>query len=189
MQYEVEQKFPVGGFDAVRSRLQRIHARFAAGHEETDRYFNHPSRDFRTTDEALRIRRRDETNRVTYKGPKIDATTKTRQELELGLPDGEETAVCWTELLERLGFRQVGRVHKRRRKFEVEWQGRTVAGTLDEIDGLGSFVELELVVDSDAVDAAREAIGALASHLGLTTSERRSYLQLLLERGEGGPDH
>lgn len=182
MQYEVEQKFPVGGFDAVRSRLELLHAQFAAGQEETDLYFNHPSRDFRTTDEALRIRRRDEVNRVTYKGPKIDATTKTRQELELDLPEGEETAGQWTELLETLGFRQVGRVSKRRQKFEVDWHDRTIAGTLDEIDGLGSFVELELVVDSDAVDAARQAIGTLAGHLGLTTSERRSYLQLLLDR-------
>ncbi len=183
MKYEVEQKFPVGGFEAVRARLEALHARFAEGHEETDLYFNHPSRDFRETDEALRIRRRGGANRVTYKGPKIDTTTKTRQELELDLPAGEETAAQWTELLETLGFRQVGRVHKRRRKFQVDWQGRTIAGTLDEIDGLGTFVELELVVDSDEIDAAREAIGALAGQLGLAASERRSYLQLLLAQG------
>lgn len=182
MKYEVEQKFPVEGFDAVRTRLEGLHARFAAGHEETDVYFNHPQRDFSTTDEAFRIRRRGRSNRVTYKGPKIDATTKTRRELELDLPEGEETNARWLELLETLGFRQVGRVHKRRRKFQVDWQDRTIEGTLDEIDGLGKFVELESVVEEGEIDDTRKAIGALAAELGLSTSERRSYLQLLLGR-------
>ncbi|MDY0167717.1 MAG: class IV adenylate cyclase [Thermoguttaceae bacterium] len=182
MKYEVEQKFPVEGFGAVRTRLEALHARFSAGHEETDVYFNHPQRDFRETDEALRIRRRGQSNRVTYKGPKIDSTTKTRRELELDLPEGEETAAGWVELLETLGFRQVGRVHKRRRKFRVDWQDRTIEGTLDEIDGLGEFVELELVVEEGEIDDARKAIGGLAAELGLSTSERRSYLQLLLSQ-------
>ncbi|MDZ7620691.1 MAG: class IV adenylate cyclase, partial [Patescibacteria group bacterium] len=100
MQYEVEQKFPTEGFDAVRTKLRRLHARFAeTTDEETDLYFNHPQRDFRETDEAFRIRRRGLANRVTYKGPKIDATTKTRRELELPLPDGEQVVHQWTELL------------------------------------------------------------------------------------------
>lgn len=182
MKYEVEQKFPTEGFDAVRTKLQRLHARFAAPNEETDLYFNHPQRDFRETDEAFRIRRRGRSNRVTYKGPKIDATTKTRRELELPLPDGDGVAERWTELLETLGFRQVGRVAKQRGKFQVDWQDRTVEGAFDEIDGLGTFVELELVVDAEEVDAARQVIGSLATKLGLSTSERRSYLQLLLAK-------
>ncbi len=183
MRYEVEQKFPIGGFDAIRLRLEALGAQFAPEHEETDVYFNHPSRDFRETDEALRIRRRGPWNGVTYKGPKVDATTKTRRELELALPEGEETVVRWTELLETLGFRQVGRVEKRRQRFQVAWKGWDVEGTLDEIDVLGKFVELELVVEADAVDGARQAVAALAGHLGLSRSERRSYLQLLLENG------
>ncbi len=182
MQYEVEQKFPTEGFDAIRTKLQRLHARFAAATEEIDLYFNHPQRDFRETDEAFRIRRRGQSNRVTYKGPKIDATTKTRRELELPLPDGEGVAERWTELLETLGFRQAGQVAKQRTKFEVEWQDRVVEGTFDEIDRLGTFVELELVVDAEELDEAKQVIASLAAKLGLVTSERRSYLQLLLAK-------
>ncbi len=182
MKYEVEQKFPVEGFDAVQAKLAQLGARLATGHEEVDLYFNHPQRDFRQTDEAFRIRRHGRANRVTYKGPKIDATTKTRQELELSLPDGEQIAEQWTELLERLGFRRAGQVAKRRRKFLVEWQDQTVEGTLDEIDGLGQFVELELVVDPDELDEAKQVIASLAAELGLAQSERRSYLQLLLAK-------
>jgi len=179
MNYEVEQKFPVGGFGPVQARLETLRARFDAGHEETDVYFSHPCRDFRETDEAFRIRQHGLSNRVTYKGPKIDTTTKTRRELEFDLPAGEAILTCWIELLEALGFGQVGCVVKRRKGFAVDWQDRTIHGTLDEIAGLGHFVELELVVDEEQVESARQAIRALAEHLELPAGERRSYLELL----------
>ena len=50
--------------------------------EQVDTYFSHPARDFAATDEALRIRSIDQENFVTYKGPKLDATTKTRREID-----------------------------------------------------------------------------------------------------------
>ena len=71
---------------------------------EVDRYFNHPARDFAETDEALRIRRIGPVNRITYKGPRVDTVTKTRQELELPLVEGEKSAADWITLLEKLGI-------------------------------------------------------------------------------------
>ena len=57
---------------------------------QVDQYFAHPARDFAQTDEALRLRRVGKQNFITYKGSKIDATTKTRREIELPLAPGEE---------------------------------------------------------------------------------------------------
>jgi adenylate cyclase class 2 len=53
---------------------------------------------------------------------------------------------------------------------------------LDDVEGLGAFVELELMAREDQLDAARAALSQLASQLQLAGSERRSYLELLLER-------
>jgi adenylate cyclase class IV len=47
-------------------------------------------------------------------------------------------------------------------------------------------VELEASAGDDDLDDARAAIGALAEHLGLGQTERRSYLELLLEASDGG---
>ena len=57
-------------------------------------------------------------------------------------------------------------VHKRRRKAYVDWQGRNVEVSLDEVSGLGTFVELELVVDEKELDMARECIANLGRKIG-----------------------
>jgi adenylate cyclase, class 2 len=185
MAYEVEMKFAAGDRATLESRLAEVGATIGAPQSEVDVYFAHPARDFAKTDEALRIRRKGSATFITYKGPKIDATTKTRREIELFLPPGEQTAEEWITLLEALGFAPVGEVRKSRRKAHVAWQGRSVEISLDEVVGLGVFVELELIAEADGLDAARSVILSLAEALGLEGSERRSYLELLLAKGRG----
>ncbi len=182
MKYEVEQKFPVADMAALETALGTVGATISEPHREVDLYFGHPARDFAQTDEALRVRRKGRTNFITYKGPKLDETTKTRQEIELPLAPEEESVDAWAELLEVLGFRPVGEVRKFRRKAAITWQGRRVEGSLDEVEQLGTFAELELVVEADDVEAAKACIASLAEKLGLTGGERRSYLELLLDR-------
>ena len=180
MRYEVEQKFPVSDVAGLESGLIAAGAEICESRAELDLYYAHPARDFSKTDEALRIRRQGPSNWITYKGPKIDRTTKTRKEIELPLPPGGESADAWGGLLEALGFRPVAEVHKLRRKFYIAWQDRRVEGCLDEVEGLGSFAELELIVEEAGVEAAKLCIASLAEGLGLEVSERRSYLELLL---------
>jgi adenylate cyclase class 2 len=150
--------------------------------EEADLYFTHPARDFARTDEALRLRRRGEVNLITYKGPKIDSATKTRSEIELPLEPGQASLGSWRALLEALGFQGVAEVRKSRRKMHVPWQGRSVEASLDTVEHLGTFVELELIAEADGLEPAKACILSLAQTLGLTASERRSYLELLLGR-------
>src|SRR5205085_570940 len=109
-----------------------------------DQYFNHPARDFGRTDEALRLRRVGDQNFITYKGPKIDAATKTRRELELPLPSGSDVGGRFSELLLTLGFISAGTVFKVRHPGILAWSGGQVEVALDEVTDLGSFIELEI---------------------------------------------
>ena len=52
----------------------------------------------------MRIRRVGNFHCVTYKGPKVDKTTKTRIEIELPLPGEQGTLADWKRLLAVLGF-------------------------------------------------------------------------------------
>jgi adenylate cyclase class 2 len=182
MAFEVEQKFPLDDATAVLARLGELGAVSAGECRQVDRYFNHPARDFATTDEALRIRSVGEDNFVTYKGPKRDATTKTRREIELPLAPGAAAAQEFAELLEVLGFHPVASVHKQRRTFRFGWQGRKFELALDDVDSVGRFVELETIADQAEVAAAQACLHSLAARLDLSQSERRSYLELLLAR-------
>ena len=190
--YEVELKFPVADLRALEQRLAVLSVRLYAPIDQVDRYFNHPCRDFARTDEALRLRHDGDGVVITWKGPRIDAATKTRREIELPLPSGQpnggdparpaaSTITHWTELLEALGFRPVATVSKRRRPARVHWQGVEVDVALDSVAGLGEFLELELQANEADVPQARVCLESLARELGCGTSERRSYLELLLE--------
>jgi adenylate cyclase class 2 len=183
MQYEVENKFRVQDVEPVAQRLARYGARFDAPIEQTDQYFAHPVRDFAETDEALRLRRIGDQNLVTYKGPKIDQATKTRQELELPLAAGRDFAPAYRQLLEALGFRAVAEVRKRRRAGHFTWHDWPVTAALDEVQGLGQFVELELQSDAESLREAQARLIELAAELGLAERERRSYLELVLASG------
>lgn len=183
MRYEVERKFRVGDLAAVRQKLLSLGAVSGTQVRHRDLYFNHPQRNFAATDEALRLRQVDEENFVTYKGPKIDKTTKTRHEIELPLSAGQNAADEFAELLEALGFQPVATVHKQREPLSLRWQEHDVEAALDQVAEVGTFVELELIADSAHLDAARGAIASLATALGLDRDETRSYLELLPSRG------
>lgn len=183
MRYEVEQKYRVTDHSDVRRAAAELGATFVETAQQVDAYYAHPSRDFAATDEALRIRRVNEKNIITYKGPKIDVTTKTRREIELDIAQGEQGAVQANQLLESLSFRLGATVTKERKFFRLQRDGYAIELALDEVEGLGSFVELEVVADCDAeIEPAQRAIAAVAAELGLKDIERRSYLELLLER-------
>jgi adenylate cyclase class 2 len=175
-------KFPLADGSPLVRQLESLGAERRPPVVQSDRYFNHPSRDFAQTDEALRIRTHDNAYRVTYKGPVVDSQTKTRREIEIAFGEAEGDDARFAEMLGLLGFREVRTVRKQRVPFELEWEGRQLELALDEVEGLGNFLEIETMADEASKDAARDSILRLAEKLALTTSERRSYLTLLLKK-------
>jgi adenylate cyclase class 2 len=179
---EVEVKFAVDDFGPLEAALAARGITPGPPRRDADQYFNAPDRDFAKTDEAFRLRSIGPKNFVTYKGPKIDRETKTRLEIEVPLADGESVAADFARLLTHLGYQPVAVVRKTRRSAEFTREGFAVQVTLDEVDGVGQYAELEVVAPQERADAAKAAVLAVAVELGLTQSERRSYLQLLLEK-------
>lgn len=177
---EVEMKFPTADLAALERRLMERGARFGQLLREEDHYFNAPDRDFARSDEALRLRRIGTGNFVTYKGPKRDPHTKTRTEIEVPLAEGERAAADFTVLLTHLGYRPVAIVRKQRRTLHLTEGIFPVEICLDEVEGVGRFAELEIVVPEQQMNDARQTVLHLARELGLNASERRSYLEMLL---------
>jgi adenylate cyclase class 2 len=177
---EVEVKYAAADFAAVEARLRQWGARADPPRTDADHYFNAPDRDFAVTDEALRLRRIGEHNFVTYKGPKRDALTKTRTEIEVPLAPGEGPADDFVRLLAGLGYRPVAVVRKARRVFHLERGGFDLEVSLDDVEGVGRFAELEILAPEEQFDAARDVLLQTAAELGLSASERRSYLEMLL---------
>lgn len=168
---EIEVKFRL---DRDVEDLIRQLATFEIEKVEEDIYFNSPSRDFRQTDEALRVRKDVEGFSITYKGPKLDSETKSREEIKLRVDDFNAAV----ELLKKLGFREAGRVVKNRKIYRA---GNAII-CLDDVEGLGKFVEIE--IECDDLEKGKQKVFGIAEKLGFDRKEsiRKSYLEMVLEK-------
>ena len=170
-------KAKINSFDEMRERLDEINATKVKTEHQEDRYFNSPVRDFAQTDEALRIRetKSDEKHNlfITYKGPKIDKKSKTRQEVEMEIEDADKCS----KIFEFLGFNEVRTVIKDREYYKLE----NYEISLDNVHGLDPYMEIEISLDDGAdYSKAQESIFELFEKLGITDGfERTSYLELL----------
>lgn len=156
----------------IKSRLVELGVKFLKREKQEDIYFNHPTRDFAKSDEALRIRRAGREFYLTYKGPKLDKLTKTREEHEVKISSFEEAK----EILKKLKFGEVATIRKKREYYALE----NFVIALDEVEGLGSFIEVE----KKAERYTPEEIITFLKKLGVKEGslERRSYLELMLAR-------
>ena len=172
MNLEIEAKAYVEDIGKIERILSEMGAHREGTCYQTDSYFNHPSRNFAQTDEALRIRISNSDTFLTYKGPKIDSFTKTREELEIHIDDPDISRL----LLERLGFQFIAQVKKERTMYGYE----DLHICLDDVEGLGTFIEVE-IQEKDLEKGRSKALGFL-KQLHLYRLETRSYLELLLEK-------
>lgn len=177
---EVELKFRVDDVAGTRKEAEELGGKVASTIEQVDTYFAHPTRDFAQTDEALRVRLVGETGCVTYKGHLLDSETKSRQETEIWFAGGAADGRRFGTLLSNLGFREVREVRKTREAWHLTWEDQEVELVLDQVEGLGPFVELETMANSVSFAEAKLKLLSLAKRLNLRESERRSYLALLL---------
>jgi adenylate cyclase class 2 len=176
---EVERKYR--GSPAVIEAVLAIAEGTGERVEQTDLYLNAPDRDFAVTDEALRLRSTtpaDGETRVaiTYKGPRATDAEKARTEYEVGVEALGTTAA----IFEALGYTEVARVEKQRRRWR--WADMEVA--VDTLAGGGRYIELERTVTAAATVAAADAkLAEQAAQLGLSDSELepRSYLEIVLD--------
>lgn len=176
---EVEVKAKISNSNEIIKRL-KTQAIFLKETIQEDIYFNAPDRDFRITDEALRIRISSEESELTYKGSKIgNLMDKTREEISVNINknDLRKTQI----ILEKLGFQVVTKVLKTRMLFQIN----DLSISVDFVENLGEYIEIESLVNTpNEIEKKRNEILNFLSELDipLEDCERRSYLELLLNK-------
>ena len=189
---EVEIKTRITNPEDLKKKFEKLNGVYKLSLLHEDTYYNMPKelRDFKKTDEALRIRKsrefqRDSTEKkittyyFTYKGKKIDSLTKSRKELEIKVNDGLQLR----EILKSLGFREIFTVKKERELYEFNYKEYLVEALIDYIPILNEhFMEVEIQVDTkDKLDETREVLFRFLSQFGIKreNSIRESYLELI----------
>jgi len=173
---EREIKLQVDSYEEAERTLLEHGFKYVDTCSEDDYYYSHPCVDFSATDEALRARRRrcsgSEYYTITYKGPRVveESGIKARSELEVELTSSQWSAL--RDIIEKLGFKSIARISKTRRLYRAE----CVDASLDELHGVGYYLELELKCDSGE-SLVREVVSRLS---GSARIVHETYLEICL---------
>jgi adenylate cyclase class 2 len=178
---EVELKVKIPSLDPVREHLAGKNAQSGGKVHEHDIYYNAPHRDFGETDEAVRVRYTNDHAVVTYKGPKIKKYgLKAREELNFAVECGK----TFETMLDRLGFTKTLEVNKWRETYKLG----TASVSLDIVDGLGTFAEIEVMTESESANPTA-LIEKIAQEIGVVGEPiLASYLEMLLDKQSGKKD-
>ena len=185
---EVEVKLKIDSVDLIEKKLVEIGFKKEQTLQEIDYYYNGVDRDFRQSGEALRLRLTESLDgsavvadrpgdpliQMTYKGPKLDNVSMSRVEHQVNIDDFE----TMQSILSSLGYKPVMPVMKLRRELFSE----EMAACVDTVDGLGDYLELEIIVDTesqreDALNKISDVLSQLGYSIGDTTTV--SYLSML----------
>lgn len=174
---EIEIKSKINNEKTAIEKINQLGGIYSHTEIQKDIYFNAPDKDYKKTDEALRIRQIpfDDSEKyiLTYKGPKLNSETKTRKELEVEIDDID----TMTNILIELGFKKSAYVSKLRKIYNYE--DYTI--TIDTLEKIGSYMEIEYVTDNEnEINTIQEKIMNLFEKMNITEGfEKRSYLELL----------
>jgi adenylate cyclase, class 2 len=171
---EVEIKLPVSGAAEARRLLRAAGFRvFKRRVFEKNTVFDTGGQTLRRSARLLRIRETGKTARLTYKGPPDGGKHKSREELELELPDARAIGA----IFDRLEYRPVFRYEKFRTEFRR--RGSSGIATVDETP-IGVYLELE---GSPAwIDRTARKLGFTENDY-VTASYARLYMDSCQERG------
>ncbi len=168
---EIEIKYPVSKlvFAKVKKTLAKIATVEKESHE-IDTYYNAPHRDFlapKYAYEYLRLRHKNGKCILNYKHlyPEDKREKTHSDEYETALEKHDQIQ----HILTSLNFKEYLVVDKKRITFDYKGE---LEIAMDEVKGLGLFIEIETKKDSGTVTEARKAITAFAKKIGIATNTR-----------------
>ena len=193
MEVERKHKLPEGSFAGIKSRLAGLGFAPAGTKHQIDVYYlksGQPDTDTHfmigTESAYLRLRHNVETDAFSFDLKLVDerAHSGIHGEYEVALKGAPSFENC-DAILKLLGFRRGCVVDKRRetfRKGEFEI-------ALDAVEGLGEFIEIEIIADESSASAALARVDALASEFGLGEHTRMitGYVDLWAWKKAGRP--
>jgi adenylate cyclase class 2 len=164
-EHEVEIKVKVQSLDDLHSKLVKLGFVFDEPVVQKDVIFINildgwP--EFNPNRIALRIR--EENNKIlfTFKRSVANELDKIERETEIG------DASKMRDIILFLGFTEISKVNKKR----ITAEKNDISICLDEVENLGSFIEIEKLTDGKASEKVQQELMDFLNSLGIESSER-----------------
>ncbi len=182
MNQEVEIKLIVKNPVKIEKQLLRM-GKFIKSKKQVDKYFTSPQKDFfakKPTIEYLRVRYEDKKNHLNY------SFCHLNKDNSLISTDEFETVIERPEIVEQI-LKKIGMickvtVIKTRKYFEI----KNFEVTLDHIDKLGDFLEIEAKKDFGSINKTKQACIQLLEKLNIEYERcpEMGYPDMLIEKAK-----
>lgn len=187
---EVEIKLKINSIPPVLESLKTLGFKELSTLTEIDTYFDSKPGTVRANDQALRIREtKNHTTgehfcQVNFKDRKINSESVTRPEFETLVDD----ALAIKQILGGLGYFPVEPIVKKLRRELISGE---INACLDTVEGLGDYLELEIVGDfsEEEIDEKLKVLSGIVKDVGYDMSDTTtiSYLSALQILSGDGP--
>lgn len=164
MAVEIEVKAKVKNFEILTSRLQEIGCFLSKPVSQNDYIYNQKGINLEKGNHntpVLRIREQEGKIFFNLKKDRSNELDCIEKEIEVN------NANILKDIIELLGFEKTVEVHKKRQKGNY----KNYEICLDEVDGLGSFIEVEKISEENGEKAQNELFTFLKS-LGIEDGDR-----------------
>jgi adenylate cyclase, class 2 len=170
---EIEIRAKIDNIADLENNLIRLGAKFIKRKKQIDKYFGEIAL-FEKIGYSFMMRVRDEGDKkyLTYKGAR---TKKDGVWEEYEFPISDEKAA--EEMLMAMGLERIIEVKKNRSEYGLD--GMSIC--LDEIDGLGNYIEIESLDDDDIGKTKLEKIMNLTG-IGDDQIVHKGYITMLLAK-------
>jgi adenylate cyclase, class 2 len=172
MAVEIEAKLKVEQLAPYSQLLEQLGAQLRGSYRQLDTFYDRPGNELLQAGSGLRLRQEQQQNNckniLCFKGPAQKSNYKHREEIEVEVNDTNQVSI----LLDRLGYKPILTVEKKR----TVWNFNNCLVCLDEVNGLGNFLEIEGQTEDD--------INTVAAKLKLDQHEHipLSYAQMISQR-------
>jgi adenylate cyclase, class 2 len=182
---EVELKARLADPAATEAKVASF-ATFVTSFEKSDAYWHGPDWRLARGSKGFRVRTEAGETTVTFKTKKCEGGMEINREREFSVSD--PTAL--DELLFRLGCEPFFSKRKRGKRYEARTAGAARPITIEilELEGLGPFIEIEALLETESPEAialAQGEVKGLLARAGVpeTAIESRYYSELLIAAG------
>jgi len=176
---EVELQARIEDAAAVERRVASF-AKFLRRVDKRDSYWHGPDWKSQRGSKGFRVRSEGSIFVVTFKTKRIEAGGEVNLEREFEISDPE----VFQEFVQRIGCEP----YYRKRKTGTAYEYNEMTLEIMEVEGAGTFLEIERLLDTDspsAIETARSELLAVLALTGVPQSaiEPRTYSDLILGAG------
>jgi adenylate cyclase, class 2 len=176
---EIEVKARIASIENIKEKLEQMGCQFGESHTQEDSIFfpiGIAFQDIVKDTPIVRVRDSNGIAILTMKKRITGDNELIKLEKEVVVSDKQEAM----EIVEHMGFYMAAKVHKKRN--ECTYEGMTIC--LDEVEGLGNFIEVEKMSESANDKEIQDELFDFLRSLGVSDNDRatKGYDILLNEK-------